>query len=227
MPRRKLTHRAIALARAADASVYIVHLSCADALAEVVDGQGAGLAGLRRDVPALPDPDRGPIRPARRGARSSSRSSRRPSGPTRTGRRMWLGLRARWAGPGRQRPRPGSAGRREARARPAVPADQQRRAGDRDAARRSSTPRAWPSGRITVERMVDLLATTPARLFGLPTKGAIEVGRDADLVLLRPCCRSHHPPGRSPPHQRLHPVRGLRRSPAPVRTVHEPRAEDH
>ena len=34
--------------------------------------------------------------------------------------------------------------------------------------------------------MVDLLATTPARLFGLPTKGAIEVGRDADLVLYDP-----------------------------------------
>ena len=41
-------------------------------------------------------------------------------------------------------------------------------------------------GRITVERMVDVLATKPARLFGLPTKGAIEVGRDADLVLFDP-----------------------------------------
>jgi len=33
---------------------------------------------------------------------------------------------------------------------------------------------------------VDLLATTPARIFGLADKGAIEVGRDADLVLLDP-----------------------------------------
>jgi dihydropyrimidinase len=41
-------------------------------------------------------------------------------------------------------------------------------------------------GRITIERLVDLLATTPARIFGLPTKGAIEVGRDADLVLYDP-----------------------------------------
>jgi dihydropyrimidinase len=41
-------------------------------------------------------------------------------------------------------------------------------------------------GRITVERMVDLLATTPARLFGLASKGAIELGRDADLVLFDP-----------------------------------------
>ena len=39
---------------------------------------------------------------------------------------------------------------------------------------------------ISVERMVDLLATTPARLFGLAGKGAIEVGRDADLVLFDP-----------------------------------------
>ncbi len=42
------------------------------------------------------------------------------------------------------------------------------------------------TGRITLERMVDLLATTPARRFGLASKGAIEVGRDADLVLFDP-----------------------------------------
>jgi dihydropyrimidinase len=44
-------------------------------------------------------------------------------------------------------------------------------------------------GRLTIERMVDLLATTPARLFGLERKGAIEVGRDADLVLFDPTSR--------------------------------------
>ena len=41
-------------------------------------------------------------------------------------------------------------------------------------------------GRISVERMVDLLATTPARRFGFGRKGALEVGRDADLVLFDP-----------------------------------------
>ena len=41
-------------------------------------------------------------------------------------------------------------------------------------------------GRIGVERMVEVLAAAPSRLFGLPSKGAIEVGRDADLVLLDP-----------------------------------------
>ena len=44
-------------------------------------------------------------------------------------------------------------------------------------------------GRITHERMVDLLSTTPARRFGLGTKGAIEVGRDADVVLFDPTAR--------------------------------------
>ena len=40
--------------------------------------------------------------------------------------------------------------------------------------------------RITVERLVDLLATTPARIAGLRTKGEIAVGKDADLVLFDP-----------------------------------------
>ena len=41
-------------------------------------------------------------------------------------------------------------------------------------------------GRLTVERMVDLLSTTPAARFGLPRKGALEVGRDADVVVFDP-----------------------------------------
>jgi dihydropyrimidinase len=44
-------------------------------------------------------------------------------------------------------------------------------------------------GRLSVERMVDVLSTTPARLFGMPTKGATEVGRDADLVVFDPRVR--------------------------------------
>ena len=45
------------------------------------------------------------------------------------------------------------------------------------------------SGRISVERMVDLLSTTPARLFGFATKGALAVGLDADIVLFDPSSR--------------------------------------
>ena len=40
--------------------------------------------------------------------------------------------------------------------------------------------------RLTVERMVDVLATSPARIAGLVGKGEIAVGYDADLVLFDP-----------------------------------------
>jgi dihydropyrimidinase len=42
-------------------------------------------------------------------------------------------------------------------------------------------------GRISLNRMVDLLATQPAKLFGLyPRKGTVAVGADADLVVFAP-----------------------------------------
>jgi dihydropyrimidinase len=44
-------------------------------------------------------------------------------------------------------------------------------------------------GRLTPERAVDLLSTTPARLFGLQRKGAVAAGLDADLVLWDPAAR--------------------------------------
>lgn len=41
-------------------------------------------------------------------------------------------------------------------------------------------------GRLGYERVRDLTATNPARLFDLPRKGRIEAGRDGDLVLVDP-----------------------------------------
>ncbi|HUY19502.1 MAG TPA: dihydropyrimidinase [Candidatus Binataceae bacterium] len=43
------------------------------------------------------------------------------------------------------------------------------------------------SGRISIERMVELVATNPAKIFGLyPRKGVIARGADADLVIFDP-----------------------------------------
>jgi len=41
-------------------------------------------------------------------------------------------------------------------------------------------------GRISLERMVDVLSTGTARMFGLRDKGEIAVGKDADIVVLDP-----------------------------------------
>ena len=49
--------------------------------------------------------------------------------------------------------------------------------------------RGVATGQLTPEQAVDLLCTTPARMFGLRDKGTIEPGKDADLVLLDPDAR--------------------------------------
>jgi dihydropyrimidinase len=41
-------------------------------------------------------------------------------------------------------------------------------------------------GRISLEKMVETLSTGTARMFGLKDKGAVQVGKDADLVVFDP-----------------------------------------
>jgi dihydropyrimidinase len=178
------THRAIALARAADASVYVVHLSCADALAEVVAAKARGWPVYAETCPhylAWTD--------ARYEADDEAEVIKSViSPPLRSDadrQAVWLGL---------------ARGGLDLVATDHVP--------DRLAVEKALPAPPFPqisngapgietllsvvysvgaaAGRISVERMVDVLSTTPARLFGLRSKGAVEAGRDADLVLFDP-----------------------------------------
>ena len=42
------------------------------------------------------------------------------------------------------------------------------------------------AGRVTLERMVEVLSAAPARIFGLARKGSLVPGNDADVVLFDP-----------------------------------------
>ena len=181
------THRAVALARAAGASIYIVHLSCAEALAAVEAGKRAGVSVHAETCPqylTLTDQ-------LYQGESEAEVIKRVISPPLRSAAdtsALWTGL---------------ASGALDVVASDHVP--------DRCAVeKRVPAPRfdrisngapgietlltilyseGFAKGRLSLERMVDVLATTPARLFGLPTKGAIEPGRDADLVLFDPAAR--------------------------------------
>ena len=183
------THRAMAFARATGAPVHVVHLSCAAALGYVAEARQTGVRATAETCPhyltltdaRYDEPD--PLECAK----SVISPPLRPQPD----------VDALWAGLG--------AGDLSLVATDHVP--------DRVAVEKGEAARGVSfdrisngapgietllsvvygagvaTGRITIERMVDLLATTPARRFGLTHKGAIEVGRDADLVLFDPTAR--------------------------------------
>ena len=65
------------------------------------------------------------------------------------------------------------------------------------------------AGRISLNRMVELLSTNPAKLFGLyPRKGTIAVGSDADASSFRPREEADHLGVNAPLANRLQPLRG-------------------
>jgi dihydropyrimidinase len=180
------TERAIALARAAGAPVYVVHLSSAAALEAVRRGRASGQAVFAETCPHyLSLTDERYDAPPEEAAKVVISPPLRPAGNPEA---LWDGL---------------ADGSLALVATDHVP--------DRAAVEKQSWRESFDrisnggpgietlltmvydvgvaSGRIPVERMVDVLSTTPARLFGMPTKGAIEVGRDADLVLFDPGAR--------------------------------------
>jgi dihydropyrimidinase len=183
------TRRAMAFARAADAPVHVVHLSCSEAMRYVAEAKASGVRAhaetcphyLTLTVERYDEPD--PLTCARSLISPPLRS-------TSDGDTLWDGL---------------ASGALDLVATDHV--------ADRLSVEKAGAATGTPfdkisngapgietllatvynggiaSGRITIERMVDVLATTPARLFGFERKGAIEVGRDADIVLFDPTSR--------------------------------------
>lgn len=180
------TGRAIALARAVKAPLYIVHLSCAEALAHVRAAQADGLAVFAETCPHyLTLTDDRYDGPAEEAARYVISPPLRGRGQPEA---LWQGLRDG---------KLALVGTDHVPDRVAVEKQSWRESFDRisnggpgiETLLSLVYSEGVARGRISLERLVDVLATTPARLFGLRTKGAIEVGRDADLVLFDPTAR--------------------------------------
>jgi dihydropyrimidinase len=177
------THRAIQLARVAGAPLYIVHLSAAEALEEVVSARDRGQSVFAETCPQylfLSDADL-----AREGFEGAKFVCSPPLRSETTHADLWRGLRTDDLS--------------------VVSTDhcpfcfkEQKELGLGDF---SKIPNGIPGvehrldlifqgvdqGKISLERWVEVTSTTPARLFGLfPKKGLIAPGSDADLVLYDP-----------------------------------------
>jgi dihydropyrimidinase len=180
------THRAIALAGVAGAPLYIVHLTAAEALGAVVDARDTGRNVFAETCPQylfLSDAELD--RPGFEGAKYVCSPPLRPHWHQ---AELWRGLKTNDLS--------------------VVSTDhcpfcfkEQKELGRGDF---SKIPNGLPGvehrveliyqgvvrGDISVERWVELIATTPARMFGLyPKKGVIAPGADADIVIYDPGIR--------------------------------------
>ncbi|HXG27112.1 MAG TPA: dihydropyrimidinase [Candidatus Binatia bacterium] len=183
------THRAMAFAHAADAPVHVVHLSSRAALSHVRDAKASGvrahaetcphylaLTRERYDAPDFETVAGSVISPPLRSPEDQGA--------------LWAGLADGSLDLIATDHVPDRMTVEKAEARRGVPFD---RISNGAPGIETLLAIAWTEGvargRLSIERLVDVLATTPARLFGLARKGAIEVGRDADLVLFDPAAR--------------------------------------
>ena len=178
------TRKAIDMARRAEAPLYVVHLSCDEALEAIADAKQRGQPVYAETCPhyltftdaVYDDPDEGEV------------IKRVISPPLRTRAdvdALWAGLRdgiLDVVGSDHVPDRLDVEKR--------VPAPPFPEISNGGPGIETLLGVVYSEGvakrRITAERMVDVLATMPARAFGLPSKGAIDVGRDADLVVWDP-----------------------------------------
>jgi dihydropyrimidinase len=180
------TARAIAFARMADAPVHVVHLSSAAALEEVRRGKSDGLRVSAETCPhyltltedCYEDPD-----PTRCACFVVSPPLRSPDDQA----ALWAGLADGTIDLVTTDHVPDRLGVEKAEAGTGVPFDRiSNGAPGIETLIALLYDRGVARGRITLERMVDLIATTPARRFGLGAKGSIEIGKDADIVVFDP-----------------------------------------
>src|SRR5436853_1196064 len=178
------THRAIALAEIADVPIYIVHLSAAEALEMVTEARDRGLPAFAETCPQYLflsyDNYEEP------GFEGAKYVMRPPLRPKETQERLWRGLAFNDL--------------------QAISTDhcpfcmkEQKTMGKGDF---SKIPNGAPgietrmslvydggvrTGRISLNRFVELTSTSPAKIFGLfPRKGTIAPGSDADIVVFDP-----------------------------------------
>jgi len=178
------TRRAIEMARRAGAPLYIVHLSCAEALDEVADAKSRGEPVYAETCPhyltltdaLYSDPDEAEV--IKRVISPPLRSQADVDA-------LWVGLRDGILDVVASDHVPDRLDTEKL-----VPAPPFPKISNGAPGVETMLSVIYSEGvagrRIGVERLVEVLSATPARLFGLPTKGAIEVGRDADLVLFAP-----------------------------------------
>ncbi|MBM4161001.1 MAG: dihydropyrimidinase [Ignavibacteria bacterium] len=177
-------HRVIALARIADVPVYIVHVSCSAALGEIAVARQKGLAVFGETCPHYLLLTREELeRPNFEGAKFVLTPPLRDP----------FDLEALWSGL--------QSGYLQIVSTDHCPFhfETQKRAGLNDF---TKIPNGGPGienrlqllhhfgvnqGRLSLSQWVDLVATNPARLFGLyPKKGVLRVGSDADIVIWNP-----------------------------------------
>jgi len=177
------THRSIILAQVAGAPLYIVHLSAAEALAEVTAARDAGQLVHAETCPQYLFLSEEVM--ARDGFEGAKFVCSPPVRAAWHHEKLWQGLRG---------------GDLSVVATDHCPFcfKEQKELGRGDF---SKIPNGLPGvenrmellyqgvveGHISVERWVELTSTSPARLFGLyPAKGAITPGADADIVVFDP-----------------------------------------
>ncbi len=179
------THRAIALADMAGATVYIVHLSNDRCLARTQVRAGPRSPSAGRNLHAIPRPLARRTDAGTTASKWQSTSSLRLCAKRRTRRRYgrhWPMARSPSSppttAPSASPTRSPSARTTSRRFRTAAPAS------------RIACSLLWHygvnAGLITPERFVALTSAEPARIFGMESKGAIAPGKDADILLWDP-----------------------------------------